>query len=92
MRVLPDTREHWLAAALLPFKAYVVTALPCAMLFPQGGTLMTLASGYVLCLPVLLLGAIAQLLMNDRTASVRTALFVGVPFALFLMSYAYGHR
>jgi len=96
MRVLPDSGDAWVALSLFPFKLYVVMAMPFLWLarramriiepqlaylrFPEAT--FAISEGYVLCLGILLIGALVQALFGQRGRSTQTVLvfLLGVLF------------
>lgn len=73
MKSLPDSREGWIDMVLFPFKSYVVMGLPFLAVcrwskgiiqprfygYPEEAT-FSVSAGYVLCVAVLLTGAMLQ--------------------------------
>jgi hypothetical protein len=94
---LPHTRDEWVGFALLPFKGYVIAALPLYLVFhgfisaridgrsSSSHVFMAVYLGYLLCTAVLLLGALIQATICKRGAAMRTLLFVGYCIFLFLI-------
>lgn len=101
MRVFPERRDAWVALTLFPFKAYVALALPFYIIFeyyaasarPSGyrssdTSCFDVLGGYFLCIPVLLLGAIIQLLISEaRRDSANTFTFASAPVLVFLFLF-----
>jgi hypothetical protein len=98
MKILPRTRDEWIALALLPFKAYAVVALPLFMVFHRFASVridgrssdmhvfMGTYTGYLLRIAVLLFAAVVQAGICQRGAAARTLAFLGcaVLFLVFL--------
>jgi hypothetical protein len=89
--MFPKARDEWIALALFPFKAYVVVAFPFYILFDAltprvfmeySPTLTAIFFGYVLCVPILLFGALLQSIVCSRGAATRTVLVVVYCFLL----------
>jgi len=96
LRVFPDSGDAWGALFLFPFKVYVVMAMPFLWLarsairlidpefvylrFPEAT--YAISQVYVLCLAVLVVGALAQALFSRRGRSSSTVLvfLLGVVF------------
>jgi hypothetical protein len=90
MKTLPTTKDEWIGAVLFPFKVYVVSGAPflkiCYWLkdkvqphfygYPEEAD-FCVSAGYVLCLTVLLLGALVQGIFCQRRAAAITTLVVG---------------
>lgn len=88
MKACPTSVDDWFAFLFFPFKAYVLLAFPflwiCHALGPLNSAsfprLSSFAastpifSGYALCLPVLLIGALLQALFSKRGRSTQTVL------------------
>jgi len=96
LKVFPDTGDAWGALLLFPFKVYVVMAMPflwlarlaIRLIDPQFAYLRfpeatyAISQVYVLCLAVLLVGALVQGLFSRRGRSSSTVLvfLLGVVF------------
>jgi len=83
MSIFPKTRDDWIAAPLLPFKAWVL--LGYALFFilrpfvthrVAWGMGFWVTNGYVLSVGVLLIGALVQSIVCSRGAATRTILYV----------------
>lgn len=97
MQVLPKSRDGWVGLAAFPFKAYVVAVVPFYFVFrlfcPQpflgtnasDGTRDTLLQYFLLCGPVLLLGAVVQVFVSGRRAALGTLAFAAFPTLLQLL-------
>jgi hypothetical protein len=91
MRILPTTKDEWLALALFPFKAYVVVAFPLLKLFGawsativhthynRGETTFTVSALYLTCILALLLGALIQWLVRCKNRAIQTLVFAVNP-------------
>ena|SRR5688572_4427677 len=73
MNFLPQTKSAWGQFLLVPFKAYVIVAVPLALLIPSieprhgnNENLALILPGYLVCAGVLLIGAILQLVSGAR--------------------------
>ncbi len=83
MSILPKTRDEWIAAPLLPFKAWVLLGYPLYFIFRSlvaqrlaEGTGFWVINGYVLSVGVLLIGALIQSIVCSRGAATRSILYV----------------
>ena len=83
MSIFPKTRDEWIAAPLLPFKAWVLIAYPLYFILRSfvahrvaGGMGFWVINGYVLSVSVLLIGALIQSIVCSRGAATRTILYV----------------
>ena len=101
MKVLPRTKDDWVALALLPFQVYAVAALPLFKVLRGFASVridgrssdmhvfMAVYTGYLLCIPVLLFGAAVQAGICRRGAATRTLIFLGCAI-LFLVLLLHG--
>lgn len=104
MRVLPKTKDEWIALVVFPFKAYVAVVLPSYYIFrifcPQpflgtnvtDGTSDILLQYFLLCAPVLLIGAAIQLFVSGRRAAGRTLAFAAFPALVLLLVLLSAYR
>lgn len=96
MRTLPKTRDERIGFCLLPFKTYVIAAAPLWLLLRSDGLGMVIASyhpprldidsvclGYIVALPLLLIGAFLQSLIAKRGEALWTLAFFGAGLLLF---------
>jgi hypothetical protein len=104
LRVFPVTLDDWIALLLFPFKVFVLMALPflwlsCSLMrlvepqlryarFPQA--IIPIAEGYVLCLGILLFGALLQALFSRRGRSTQTVTMFLVGVVFLWMSRPWG--
>jgi hypothetical protein len=102
--VFPSTADGWVALSLFPFKLYVLMALPflwlfchlmhlvgprfAHMRFPEAT--FAISEGYVLCLAVLLFGALMQALFSRRGRSHQTVLVFALGVFLLWMLRPWG--
>jgi hypothetical protein len=100
LRAFPGTADEWGALFLFPFKLYVLMALPFLWLSVSVRHLIeprfayvrfaeatyAVSEGYVLCLAILLVGALVQALFSHRGRSSQTLLMfaLGVLFLRLL--------
>ena len=108
VRTFPATSDEWTAFLLFPFKVFVLAALPFLWVsgflvrlaeprlryarFPEA--MFAISEGYVLCLGMLLLGALLQALFSRRGRSTQTVFvfLVGVVFLWMLRSWGISGR
>ena len=83
MSIFPKTRDEWVAAPLLLFKAWVLFAYPLYFILRSfvtrpvaGGMGFWVINGYVLSVGVLLIAALIQSIVCSRGAATRTILYV----------------
>jgi Putative addiction module component len=83
MSILPKTRDEWIAAPLLLFKAWVLLGYVLYFIFRSlvtprvaGGMGFWVINGYVLSVGVLLIGALVQSIVCSRGAAMRTIWYV----------------
>jgi hypothetical protein len=111
MKICTSKRDKLIALALVPFKAFVVIAVPFYFLFrifhphsletyignntsildPVANRLL---GAFVLCAPILLVGAVVQFWLADSRAGIRTLFFATIPtlvFAFFLFLWVISH-
>lgn len=95
MNIFPKTRDEWIALPLFPFKAWVIIGFVFylfarALVFGQyarhgtGEFGMMVMSGYVLSVPVLLVGALIQRNFSERREAEKTVLYALAAVALLL--------
>jgi hypothetical protein len=96
MSILPKTRDEWIAAPLLPFKAWVLFGYPLYFIFRSfvaqrvgGGMGFWVINGYVLSVGALIIGALIQSIVCSRGAATRTILYVLV--GIFILGCGFGH-
>jgi hypothetical protein len=90
MKLFPKGRDGWIGFLLFPFKTFVVAApIVCHLLslYVNGSWHSrygadVLISGLVLCIPILLLGALLQAAACKRGESLKTLVFVGIAFLI----------
>ena len=103
LRTFPGTADEWGALFLFPFKIYVLVALPFLWLAVSVRHLIeprfahvrfaeatyAVSEGYVLCLMILLVGALVQALFSHRGRSSQTLLMfaLGVLFLRLLLPW-----
>ena len=97
MKILPSTKDEWIGFVFLPFKVYVVAALPLFLIFTtfastrldgrwSGSDVRTgVYLGYLLCIAVLVFGTVVQAGICQRGAAARTILFVGCAIVFLLL-------
>jgi len=104
LKVFPDAPDAWAALALFPFKVYVLMAMPFLWLsyslvgwldprvaytfVPEAA--IAVSGSYVLCLIILLFGALAQALCGHRDRPTRTLVVVIVGFVLLRTLSSWG--
>ena len=83
MSILPKTRDEWIAAPLLPFKAWVLLGYALYFILRSfvtrpiaRGMGFWVINGYVMSVGVLLIGALIQSIVCSRGAATRTILYV----------------
>jgi hypothetical protein len=100
LRVLPHARDEWIALPLFPFKAWVLIAFPFYLYFRSyaaaqhvrygtGALVEAMIQGYMLSIPVLLLGALIQSIICKRGAAIRTALYALASIFLLFSIYRF---
>lgn len=103
MKICPTTSDDWFAFFLFPFKVYVVVAIPFVWSFLAVNSLFSVAPGrmlqfgvyiltcecYILCLLVLLTGALLQALFSKRGYSAQTILLF-VLGVMMMLGYQHG--
>jgi len=104
LRLLPDTADAWVALFLFPFKVYVLMAMPFLWLARQALRLIqpqfaylrfpeatyAVSQVYVLCLGILLVGALVQALFGHRGRSTQTVLVFLSGFMFFFVLRPWG--
>ena len=99
MKVHPTTFDDWFATLVLPFKVYVIAAIPflwaCHALYSffssaptpmsRSEALPLILTGYALCLLALLIGALFQSLFSERGRATRTILMFLVGIVMLWM-------
>lgn len=99
LRAFPGTADEWGALFLFPFKLYVAMALPFLWLSRSmvhvveprfaharfSEATFAISEGYVLCLAVLMVGALMQALFSRRGRSSQTLLVFAVGVAFLWM-------
>ena len=104
LRAFPGTADEWGALFLFPFKLYVLMALPSLWLSRSVMHLVeprfayvrvpeatfAISEGYVLCLLVLLLGALMQALFSHRGRSSQTLFMFVLGVAFWWMLRPWG--
>jgi hypothetical protein len=102
MRIIPTTRDEWVALALFPFKAYVVMGLPVLAFmrawfgrkvpsyvrFPEATH--AVSEGYFLCVAIFLLGAAVQAIICRRGSATVTLGFLMLTFLVLAMLWPWG--
>ncbi len=83
MNIFPKTRDDWIAAPLLPFKAWVLLAYPLYFILASFvarraamGMGFWVTQGYVLSVGALTIGALIQSIICSRGTATRTILYV----------------
>src|SRR5262249_26367642 len=100
MTILPKTRDEWIALPLFPFKAWILTALPFYSAFSSyttaehvrygtGSLGEVVIGGYMLSVPVLLIGALIQSIVCRRGAATRTVLYAVASMILIFTVYRF---
>lgn len=104
LRTFPSTTDEWVALSLFPFKLYVLMALPflwlsCSLtrwVEPRFANwrftevTLNISEGYVLCLGILLFGALGQALGSHRGRSTQTVLVFALGVVFFWMLRPWG--
>jgi hypothetical protein len=99
LRTFPSTPDAWVALVLFPFKVFVLMAIPflwgyCSLMRwvePRSAYLrfreatFAISGVYILCLGILLLGALVQALFCHRGRSTQTVCVFVVGFILMWM-------
>jgi hypothetical protein len=96
MRIFPRTGQEWLSFLLFPFRAYVVVAPMCLLVWlsvTQGDLIrggraeaaLPVALGLMICLAVFVLAALIQFIARRRDAALASFWFA---LAAFLLLYA----
>jgi hypothetical protein len=104
LKAFPSTGDDRFALLLFPFKLYVLIAMPFLWLsclafrfveprfvhlrFPEGTS--AISEGYVLCLSMLLFGALGQALFSQRGRSTQTVFTLVVGILFFWMLWPWG--
>jgi hypothetical protein len=90
MQIAPHTKDEWIAFALFPFKVFTVAFLLILGCAPRSEFLPAVAFAFVLCLPVLLLGALIQGIFCERGSASRTLIFVCLILVLMFGDFRWG--
>ncbi len=102
MRMIPNTRDGWVALVLCPFKAYVVMGLPVLVLmkawfgrnlpsyvkYPEAT--YAVCEGYFLCGAILLLGAAIEAVICRRGSATLTLGFLMLTFLILAVLWPWG--
>jgi hypothetical protein len=102
MKVLPGTRDEWVALVIFPFKGYVAMGVPVLLVgrfwfrrhnppyirCPEAT--YGVCQGYFLCVVALLLGALVQAMFCRRGDATRTLLFLGLALLILTALYPWG--
>ena len=100
MRILPNSRDEWIALPLFPFKAWVLVAY-LVYLFVRSYAVvhhvrygtetlgMLVISGYMVSVIVLLFGALIQSIFCSRGEATRTLLYAVAGSILILSVYRF---
>jgi hypothetical protein len=97
MRVIPHTRQEWFRSILFPFRAYVVVAPICLLIWlavteghrirgARAEAAFPVALGLMLCVAVLLVTALIQLIARSRDAALAS---FGFAIVAFLILYSW---
>ncbi len=102
MRIIPNTRDEWVALVLFPFKAYVLMGFPVLVLirawfgrsvpsyvrYPEAT--YAVCQGYLLCVVVFLLGATLQATICRRGSAAVTLGFLMLTFLILAILWPWG--
>jgi hypothetical protein len=100
LRLLPQTRDEWIALPLFPFKAWVVVAFPFYVAFSSYASAQhvrygvgvlgeVMIGGYMLSILALLFGALIQSIISKRGAATRTVLYALASIILVFSIYRF---
>jgi len=97
MKLFPNGRDGWIGFLLFPFKVFVIVApiiYHLLSLYVNGSWrsrygAMEYEAGLILCVPILLLGALLQATACKHGESLKTLVFAGVAFLIIFYPVFY---